>query len=120
MQVINLTPHVIRVYTDDQIIGIEPSGTVARVSARTLVDQTIEIQGASVPLCVQRIGEVVGLPEPQPDTLYLVSAMVINALQESGITRPDLISPGTGQSQGPIRDPNGNISGVTCFVRRGN
>jgi hypothetical protein len=60
----------------------------------------------AVPLLRGTYGDVTGLPEPAPDTIYIVSAMVRMALPD----RKDLASPA-----GLVRDASGNITGCEAL-----
>lgn len=98
MKIVNLTPHPIRLVAN----GIEhriPSSGVARVAV-----SDIEVGEADgIPLFRQEYGDVVGLPDPTPHTLYIVSAVVRAALPQRG----DLVSPAR-----LIRDENGRVIGA--------
>lgn len=89
MNIINLTPHTINIYDADKnpVAVVEPSGEVARVTAtRTLVD----VGENGIPFYVTTYGEVTGLPEPQQDTIYVVSGLLRSEVPE----RLDLWQPG--------------------------
>ena len=101
MKIINLTPHAVTlIRADGTKKTYPPSGTVARVKVG---DEVVDVlDGAPV-----RQGRIVGfsdLPEPQPDTVYIVSLFV---LQHAN--RDDLIAPDTNDA---IRDENGQIEAV--------
>lgn len=71
MTIINLTPHAITFLDGNNSVlkVVEPSGTIARAAqTRVLVG---DIDGLPVNQC--RYGEVTGLPEAQPGTIYIVS-----------------------------------------------
>ncbi|MEM2366593.1 MAG: hypothetical protein QXL06_06705 [Nitrososphaerota archaeon] len=110
IKLINLTPHEIVVYSFDSkdiILRIPPSGTVARVS---VVQQKVgEING--IPIFKTNYGKVEGLPDPQPNTVYIVSILVLQAL---GGKRSDVVTPDTGVNV--IRDSQGKIIGTKAFV----
>ena len=125
MKIINLTPHEIVVSctgTNDgehYMLSIPPSGKVARVSEKqgsllnpirvtTLEGNTAEITVAGPP---QR-GAVTDLPEPENDTIYLVSGLVL--AQCTG--RTDVFAPGTGPLDGCIRGSNGQPIAVTRLI----
>jgi len=111
LDIVNCTPHkiVIRTPSSEDIV-IEPSGYVARVITKQELRQ---LDGCPIPIAEQQIsGEIIGLPEPAPNTLYVVSAVVLSALRG---TRPDVVSPGTGPNDGAIRE-NGQVVAVTRFV----
>ena len=108
---VNLTPHSIFVtihpdFLDDRGIEYPASGMVARVAA-------IRVEG---PLCGphrvvrQSFGSVEGLPDPVAGVVYIVSGMVLSALEGS---RPDVVAPDTGPDA--IRE-NGQIKAVRGFV----
>lgn len=89
--IINLTPHAVNIVNDDNSIAttIPASGNVARCS------QTIDIVGALtlgsvvIPISASSYGEVVDLPDPQDNTYYIVSRLVMSACP----TRQDLLVP---------------------------
>lgn len=105
MKFINLTPHAIRL-NDGR--SFDPSGVVARVSADL---QTVESIGG-VQLFRQTFGKVEGLPEEIPGTMYIVSAMVLNA-----VDRKDCVAPATG-SRETVRNEAGHIVSVPGFVTK--
>jgi hypothetical protein len=114
-KIVNLTPHTIRVVSGNppQVGEIPPSGLVARVEFSPPVEvQRITVDNVEVPVIKQeKVLEIVGLPPPQPDTLYLVSSVVRVHARALYPDRDDLVSPGRF-----LRDPNGNILGCTMFV----
>lgn len=61
-----------------------------------------------LPLTLMRYGEVTGLPDPQPGTVFVVSQLVVNALPE----RTDLAFPA-----GLVRDGEGTIIGFRYLAR---
>lgn len=77
MNIINLTPHAVNIYTESGVKTIEPSGTVARC------DQQKLLIGHIGDICLYKtsFGEITGLPEPEEDTFYIVSVVVANALK---------------------------------------
>ena len=60
-------------------------------------------------------GKVEGLPEPEPDTIYLVSALVGGRPEIQG--RDDVFIPGTGPKDGAVRTAEGQIYAVTRLVQ---
>lgn len=119
MKVINLTPHVINVADKDGniILAFAPAGTVARVSTTPGELGTIEIAGQAVPVAgPTQYGEVTGLPPPEEGVLYLVSALVGQHPDVAG-ARGDVLLPGTGPGDKPIRDGDGKIVAVTRLNR---
>lgn len=109
---INLTPHALTLRSpsgEDTIIP--PSGTIARVATTPGVR---EDRGLPVPVQTPDVvGDVTGLPEPVPGTLYLVSGFVGGALKGSG--RVDVLVPGTGPRDEAVRNEKGHIVAVTCL-----
>jgi len=109
MKIVNLTPHAIVIQTaDESRLVIESSG-VARVS--TTSEQVGEIDG--IPIRRVRYGEIVGLPDPQPGTIYVTSIVVAQAAAKLG--RTDVLAPDTGPDA--IRDEAGRIVAVRGFIR---
>lgn len=97
MKKINLTPHEIKL-NDGTVFP--PSGQVARVRA-----EYVEIRPGEY---ITQYGRIEGLPDPAPDTQYIVSALVAMASD-----RDDLITPATGH---PLaRRENGQIVSVPGF-----
>jgi hypothetical protein len=110
---INLTPHKITVYDSkgERVIAeIPPSGLVARVSTVSRVVGEV----AGIPVRKTEYGEIENLPDPMPDTYYIVSTVVLIALKEKGIHRSDVISPDTNPDSA-VRDSEGRIVGVKFF-----
>ena len=110
MKIVNLTPHDIVVIAEDgsEIRRYPASGQVARAKTETVV--VGEIDG--VPVARQAFGDVQGLPDPQPDTLYIVSMVVGQAL---GGSRTDVLGPDTSPA-GAVRDAEGRIIGTRRLV----
>jgi hypothetical protein len=100
----NLTPHAINVFAADGttlLVIVPPSGEIARVSFSRVKTGVVPIEGdaeallredplAGIPVFVNNYGAVSGLPAPQFGTIYVVSAMVRQAVP----TRRDVLSPG--------------------------
>lgn len=100
MTFVNLTTHEVNDLGGGNTYP--PTGVVARVDrgtkdiyyGRTLVVTTV-------------YSDVFGIPEARHDTLYIVSAVVLNALAGS---RTDCVAP-----YRPIRDENGKTTGCLGF-----
>ena len=100
----NLTPHSISVFAADGktlLVTVPPSGEVARVSVSRVETGVVPIEPdaaailrhdplAGIPVFVGTYGSVTGLPAPALGTIYIVSAMVRQAVP----TRRDVLSPG--------------------------
>lgn len=110
MKLINLTPHpIVLCNIDGTILETIPSSGNARITQ--MPGEAMNL-GFSVPVMTPNTyGEVLGLPEPNIDTMYIVSFMLATALK-----RCDLVSPGTGPNDNVIRDENNKIIGVTRLI----
>lgn len=106
-KVINLTPHDVVVETGGKKITFPASGEVARVSVESVPNGTIN----GIPKSTQTFGDVVGLPDTQADTVFIVSAIVLSAAKELG--RTDVVAPDTNNAN---RDEQGRIVSVPGFV----
>lgn len=98
-RLVNLTQHAINL--PDR--SIEPSGTVARCAEVTAEAGAFD----GVSLVRRSYGAVSDLPDPQPNTLYIVSMLVRLACPN----RTDLASPGD-----LVRDEAGKIIGCQNLV----
>lgn len=107
-KIINLTPHTVTLVCGERTVEVAPSGQVARVSATAQQVGTITIDGFDFPVVKTVFGEVTGLPEPQDNTVYVVSTLVLSAVQG----RKDVVAPNTGAA---IRDSEGRVVGVPGF-----
>ena len=108
-KLVNLTPHPINVYlygTDPLVIP--PSGQVARVAQDYTVLGDLDLGDGRIPLVAPLYGAIQGLPDPQDDTFYIVSALVAQAAWAQG--RKDVLAPDTGA--GAVRDSDGRVIGV--------
>ena len=83
--IVNLTAHTL----NEMATGTEipPSGIVARVEQNNV--KVTEYNG--IPVYKTEYGELIGLPEPKEGTIYIVSAMALNAVPE---WRQDVYAPG--------------------------
>lgn len=131
MQKINYTAHTINVYTSDgktQVEAIPPSGMMVRI-----LNERVSGEIDGIRYSVLKAKKIVLLtredffrknkdasftpayhdfPEPQDETLYIVSNMVQDASE-----RVDLLSPDT---DSPVLDSDGKIIGCTGYiVKRG-
>ena len=122
-RLVNLTPHAITVSTEEVTMTFPPNGDAARVDTKNTVEDPIMVEqfaglGISVPLSTVTTHGVIGLPEPEENVLYIVSAMVA----QSCLHRTDVIAPDTGPTairytEGPMK---GQIEAVRGFVRYAN
>ena len=105
VNLINLTPHDINLFRGDELVEKVPSSGIARVSVRS--EKVGEIDG--FPISKNFYGEIIGLPEPQPGTFYVVSALVAQAAAER---RTDLLV-----VNDTVRNEKGQIIGCRGFAR---
>jgi len=117
IKLVNLTPHELNIYDDSDgklILSIPPppkDTPIPRVSIKSEVVGTIEVNGTKIPIRRIMYGNVENLPQPEEGTIYVVSTFVTLALKEKGIVRRDLLSPDTNPDS-VIRDKDGRILGV--------
>jgi hypothetical protein len=115
VKLVNLTPHEVVVFdaNNNVIAKIPPSGTVARVVTREKIVGSIN----GIPVVATEYGDIDSLPDPQPNTVYIVSLLVLQALQARGERRSDVVAPNTAPTPlGAVRDSQGRIIGVRSFV----
>lgn len=108
-KIINLTPHAINLMAEDgSIIATFASQGVARATSSRAAIDTVNINGVSININRTSFGMVENLPEPEADTLYIVSALTAKAAPD----RTDLIAP-----DDTIRDDTGRIIGCRAFAK---
>lgn len=91
MMIMNMTPHAIKVQIGEtEIHTFNPSGMIARVESKSGED-LLPIDGIPV-RSSPTFGPVVGLPAMAPDTVFIVSAMVLARCKG----RMDVFGPDTG------------------------
>lgn len=112
MKIINLTPHVVNVQDSEGVQSFQPTAPAARVATRNEVLYTIN---QDIPVSRVVYGETEALPEPEENTLFIVSMVVAQANPH----RNDLICPDSSPS-GAIRDAEGRIIAVKGFVSYAN
>ena len=109
MEIINLTPHPVVVYDDQDervLDTFPPSGTVARLKEDIEPGKTIDgYQTTTVTL-----GGVAGLPDEKEGVIYIVSMPLIMGLRAAGVDRQDVVYP-----FGQVRDGDGRIIGCRTF-----
>lgn len=110
MQLVNLTPHKITIIgTDGETVReIAPSGTIARAASVVVDDGSVD----GVPIVRTTFGQVEGLPEPDSETMYIVSSLTVSAARRSDRTTEDLLIPGR-----MVRDSEGVILGCQALSR---
>lgn len=86
-QFVNLTGHDITELVTNTVIP--QSGTIARLTMNTVQIDTIN----GIPVFDVTMDMVYGIPEPQPNTVYIVSALCLDLMKQAGYIRPDVVSP---------------------------
>lgn len=117
MKFVNLTPHAITLITPDgREIVIPPSGVVLRatevVAAEEMVAIETESGEATIPLRTLSFNNVQGLPPVEEDTLYVVSAIVAQAVKREHPERTDFVVP-----HELVRDAEGRVIGCRALAR---
>ena len=110
MNIVNLTPHALNLMPEGPngpTTTIPPSGQVARCATSRVQVDTVTVDGITVPVNQTRFGEVSGLPDPQPDTIYVVSALVAQAVPD----RQDVFI-----VDDAVRDEQGRIIGCRALA----
>jgi hypothetical protein len=118
----NMTPHPVVVRaadgTDTTIQPSCPKGLEPRVangSGRRDVDHPLT--GLVDVYTPDAQGEIENLPPAEDGVFILVSGMVGDALRVRGVSRPDVLVPGTGPGDGAVRNDKGHIVAVTRLKR---
>ena len=110
MKIVNLTPHAINLMPEGPegpVATIPPSGQVARCATSRVQVDTITVDGVTIPVNRTQFGEVTGLPDPQPDTIFVVSAVVAQAVPN----RADVFI-----VDDAVRDEQGRIIGAKALA----
>lgn len=106
--IVNLTPHAVTICLMENNAITLPSEGEARVE-----EDNPCIHYLPDGLVVRQLsyGDIVGLPEPKPKTIYLVSRIVLQAAFISQQERRDLVAPGK-----LLRDKEGKIVAMEDLV----
>lgn len=108
---VNLTNHDITLVDEqgNKLVTFKPSGIVARIEHE--IDRTVEeyeiAEGVviHIPENIYRENKnVVGLPDPQPNTIYLVSSLIAQTVKREDLRAPVMTT--------ALKDEVGNIIGV--------
>lgn len=105
MEIINLTPHVVIVKKTSGDVIFQPSGSIARVE----MEQEKVGEANGIPIFLNKAKKVTGLPDPTPDTIYIVSVIVAQTVK-----REQFVAPDTGPTA--VRDKEGQVVAVRGFV----
>lgn len=104
MRILNLTPHELVFVSADkqQRYPVKPSGIVDRVAAHTeKIGSITTDDGFTIPITTTVFGQVEHLPEPETNTVFVVSSLVAGR-----VDRKDVFIPNES-----IRDDKGHIIG---------
>lgn len=113
MRLVNLTPHPINLMLDDGTEAVLPSSGLCRIEQKS-GERLKEFDKFDVPIFgAPADGDIIGLPEPQPGVFYIVSMIAARAIK----WRDDILYPGTGPADEPVRDDKGNIKAVTRLIK---
>ena len=111
MTILNLTPHAIVIRSEGN--GVDTTFPASGQIARCASCQTPDAPVDGFHLVVNSFGDVMGLPDPAPGVIYLVSTPVAQHPSIAG-KRLDVVAPNTGSTA--IRE-NGQIVAVRGFQR---
>ena len=109
MNIVNLTPHALNLMPegpDGPMVTIPPSGQVARCAVDWVQVNTVTVDGITVPVNQTRFW-IFDLPDPQPDTIFVVSMLVAQAVPE----RLDVFI-----VDDTVRDDQGRIIGARALA----
>jgi len=110
MKIVNLTPHALKLMPagpTGPVVTVSPSGQVARCATSRVQVDAVTADGIVIPVNRTQFGEVTGLPDPQPGTIYIVSALVAQAVPE----REDVFV-----VDDTVRDDQGRIIGCRALA----
>jgi hypothetical protein len=110
LNIVNLTPHTLNLMPAGPagpVVTIPPSGLVARCAVDRVQVDTVAVDGITVPVNQTQFGSVSDLPDPQPDTIFVVSALTAQAVPE----RKDVYI-----TDDVVRDDQGRIIGCRALA----
>ncbi len=102
IKLVNLTPH--EIILNGKLFP--PSGRAARVEEKIEIMRIISIDGIEIPIIRKTFGEVQNLPAPEPQTIFVVSLLVAQA-----INRPDVLAIGE-----TLRNEKGQVVGAKSLA----
>ncbi|NMA58397.1 hypothetical protein [Clostridium cochlearium] len=108
INVVNCTPHDVNLITENGNITFPRSGIIPRLTEQQVKINSINSNGIEIDIMEKSFNEPEGLPEPQENTIYIVSALVAGAVKN----RNDLFIPND-----TIRDDQGRIIGCRSLAR---
>jgi len=119
IRIVNCTPHSITLLDQEYFVYTQltprakivfpPSESLARVGYKTRLLEKIITDNIIVDITTTKYSVVKGLPDPQPDTMYIVSKLVAEALYGK---REDLLI-----LSGLVRDKNNGILGGRSLAK---
>lgn len=112
MKLINLTPDVISIHAQGQIIVLEPSGIIARLEIECMDLADMVVDGIIVQIKATILKNLVDMPEPQDGVCYVASAVVTKRAME--LDREDVFGEGK-----LIRDDKGVVIGCNGLALYG-
>ena len=109
MRIVNLTPREVKIVDGgNNVVAVFPSDGVAWVSQYDVLVDEIN----SIPVVKTEFGEVLGLPEPAEDTVFIVSRITVEVARARGLNTDDLLI-----TSGAVRDDQGRIVGCRALAR---
>ena len=103
------TPHEVKIVDGgNNVVAVFPSDGVAWVSQYDVLVDEIN----SIPVVKTEFGEVLGLPEPAEDTVFIVSRITVEVARARGLNTDDLLI-----TSGAVRDDQGRIVGCRALAR---
>lgn len=121
MKIVNLTPHSIDILAaagEPPTHSFPPSGQDLRVPTDYSFAAPLECDGdpeSTIPTCGAYYATLdSGLPQPNGETIYLVSLIAAQGISDERLAAGDIFVPDTGA--GAIRE-NGRIVGVSRLIR---
>ena len=108
INVVNCTPHDVNLITTKGNITFPKSGIIPRLTEQQKKINSINSNGIEIDIMEKSFNEVEGLPGPQENTIYIVSALVAGACKN----RDDIVVPND-----TIRDGEGRIVGCKNLAK---
>ena len=108
INVVNCTPHNVNLITTNGNITFPKSGIIPRLKEVQNKISSVNSNGIEIDIMQKSFLEPEGLPEPQENTIYIVSALVAGAAKD----RDDLVIPND-----TIRDDQGRIVGCRSLAK---
>ena len=109
INVVNCTPHDVNLVTESgENITFERSGIIPRLTEQQQKISSVNSEGIEIDIMKKAFLEPEGLPEPQENTIFIVSALVAGACKN----RDDLVIPND-----IVRDETGRIVGCKNLAK---